>query len=65
MSEVYDRQQGGKRPVIAVTRGLKKDGSEWTLWSKAMPLYDMQGNFIAVVGIVRDVTATFKDVMIQ
>jgi tetratricopeptide (TPR) repeat protein len=35
------------------------------LWSKAMPVYDMQGNFIAAVGIVRDVTATFKDIMIH
>jgi tetratricopeptide (TPR) repeat protein len=32
--------------------------------SKAMPVYDMQGNFIASVGIVRDVTVTFKDIMI-
>jgi tetratricopeptide (TPR) repeat protein/ActR/RegA family two-component response regulator len=54
-----------KGPIIAVTRGLKKDGSEWTLWSKAMPVYDAQGNFIAAIGIVRDVTATFKDVMIH
>jgi DNA-binding response OmpR family regulator len=54
-----------KGPVVAVTKGVKKDGGEWTLWSKAMPMYDMQGNFIAVVGIVRDVTATFKDVMID
>ena len=54
-----------KGPIIAVTRGLKMDGSEWTLWSKAMPVYDMQGNFIAVVGIVRDVTATFKDILIH
>ena len=54
-----------KGPIIAVTRGLKKDGSEWTLWSKAMPVYDMQGNFIVVVGIVRDVTATFKDIIIH
>lgn len=30
-----------------------------------MPLYDVQGNFIAVVGIVRDVTATFQDIMID
>jgi tetratricopeptide (TPR) repeat protein len=30
-----------------------------------MPVYDAQGNFIAAVGIVRDVTATFKDVMIH
>jgi DNA-binding response OmpR family regulator/TolA-binding protein len=51
-------------PVVAVTKGVKKDG-EWTLWSKAMPIYDMQGNFIAVVGIVRDVTGTFKDIMID
>ncbi len=54
-----------KGPVIAVTKGVNKDGAEWTLWSKAMPLYDMQGNFIAAVGIMRDVTATFRDVMIQ
>jgi PAS domain S-box-containing protein len=53
-----------KGPIIAVSRGLKKDGSEWTLWSKAMPVYDMQGNFIASVGIVRDVTATSEDVTI-
>lgn len=51
-----------KGPVIAVTRGLKKDGSEWTLWMKAMPVYDSQGQFIASVGTVRDVTATFGDV---
>ena len=52
-----------KGPVIAVTNGVKTDGSAWTLWSKAMPVYDMQGNFIASVGIVRDVTANFKDVI--
>jgi CheY-like chemotaxis protein len=52
-----------KGPIIAVTKALKKDGSEWTLWSKAMPVYDMQGNFIASVGIVRDVTATVDDIM--
>jgi CheY-like chemotaxis protein len=54
-----------KGPIIAVTRGLKKDGSEWTIWSKAMPVYDKQGNFMASVGIMRDVTATFKDIMID
>jgi CheY-like chemotaxis protein len=54
-----------KGPVVAVTKGIKKDGEEWTLWSKAMPIYDMQGSFIAVVGIVRDVTGTFKDIMID
>ena len=54
-----------KGPIIAVTKGLKKDGSEWTLWSKAMPVFDMQGNFIASVGIVRDVTATFEDAIIH
>jgi CheY-like chemotaxis protein len=54
-----------KGPVIALTKGIKKDGREWTLWSKAMPVYDMQGNFIAAVEIVRDVTATFEDVLIQ
>jgi CheY-like chemotaxis protein len=54
-----------KGPVMALTRGINKDGREWTLWSKAMPVYDMQGNFIAAVGIVRDVTATSEDVLIQ
>lgn len=53
-----------KGPVIAVTRGLKKDGSEWTLWMKAMPLYDCQGQFIASIGTIRDVTTTFRDVII-
>ena len=23
--------------IIAVSRGVKKDGSDWTLWMKAMP----------------------------
>jgi DNA-binding response OmpR family regulator len=54
-----------KGPVIAVARGKKTDGTEWTLWSKAMPIYDNQGNFIAVVGTVRDVTATFGDIVIK
>jgi DNA-binding response OmpR family regulator/Flp pilus assembly protein TadD len=54
-----------KGPVIAVTKGFKRDGSEWTLWMKAMPVYDGQGNFIAAVETVRDVTATFKDIVIH
>jgi tetratricopeptide (TPR) repeat protein len=54
-----------KGPVIAVTRGKKQDGSDWTLWTKALPLVDAQGNFIAVAGIVRDVTSTFGDVIIR
>jgi CheY-like chemotaxis protein len=54
-----------KGPVIAVTRGKKQDGSEWTIWTKALPLFDGQGNFIAVAGIVRDVTSTFGDVVIR
>ncbi len=53
-----------KGPVIAVTRGQKKDGGDWTLWMKAMPVYDSQGQFIASVGTVRDVTATFSDIVI-
>ena len=53
-----------KGPIIAVTDGIKKDGSKWTVWSKAMPVYDMQGNFIAVVGIVLDVTSSFKDIKV-
>jgi PAS domain S-box-containing protein len=49
-------------PVIAVIRVLKKDGREWTLWMKAMPVYDDEGRFIATIGAIRDVTATFGDV---
>lgn len=54
-----------KGPVIAVIRGQKKDGGEWTLWMKAMPVYDSQGQFIASVGTIRDVTTTFGDVVIR
>lgn len=54
-----------KGPVIAVTRGKKRDGSDWTIWTRAMPLFDAQGIFIAVAGIVRDVTSTFGDVVIR
>ena len=54
-----------KGPIIAVCKGSKKDGSDWTLWTKAMPVYDGQGNFIAAVGTLRDITATFKDVVIK
>jgi len=54
-----------KGPIIAVTKATKKDGSDWTIWTKAMPVYDGQGNFIAAAGMVRDVTATFKDVIIR
>jgi CheY-like chemotaxis protein len=54
-----------KGPVIAVTRGQRKDGREWTLWTKAMPIFDGFGNFIAVTGTVRDVTTTFSDVVIR
>jgi PAS domain S-box-containing protein len=51
-----------KGQIIAVIKGKKRDGSEWTLWAKAMPLYDGQGNFLAAVETIRDVTATFKDI---
>lgn len=54
-----------KGPVIAVIRGQKKDRGEWTLWMKAMPVYDSQGRFIASVGTIRDVTTTFSDVVIR
>ena len=54
-----------KGPVIAVIRGQKKDGGEWTLWMKAMPVYDSQGQFVASVGTIRDVTTTFGDVVIR
>lgn len=51
-----------KGTIVAVTRGQKKDGSDWTIWSKAHPIYGCRGNIIAVVGTVRDVTTTFGDV---
>jgi CheY-like chemotaxis protein len=54
-----------KGPVVAVTRAKRKDGREWTLWTKAMPLFDAFGNYIAVAGTVRDVTTTFSDVVIR
>ena len=54
-----------KGMIIAVTRGQKKDGSGWTLWAKAKPIYDSHGDFIAVVSTVRDVTATFGDVPLR
>jgi tetratricopeptide (TPR) repeat protein/ActR/RegA family two-component response regulator len=54
-----------KGPIIAVTKAVKKDGGDWTIWTKAMPVYDGQGNFIAAAGMLRDVTATFKDVIIR
>jgi DNA-binding response OmpR family regulator len=54
-----------KGPVIAVIRGQKKDGSEWTLWMKAMPVYDSQGQFIASVTTIRNVTTTFSDVVVR
>jgi tetratricopeptide (TPR) repeat protein len=51
--------------VVAVTRAKKLDGTEWTLWMKAIPLFDNRGEFIAAASIVRDVTSTFKDVSIE
>lgn len=60
---VISREKDG--PVVAVTRAKKAGGKEWTLWMKALPIFDNHGDFIAVVGIVRDVTATFKDVTFQ
>jgi len=48
-------------PIIAVTKGTRPDGKEWTLWMKAQALYDVRGNYIAAVGTVRDITATVKD----
>lgn len=51
-------------PVVAVTRGRKPDGKEWTIWTKATPLFDGRGRFIAAAGIIRDVTTTFSDVVI-
>jgi PAS domain S-box-containing protein len=60
---IINREKNG--PVVAVTRAKKVDGTEWTLWMKAMPLFDNHGEFIAAASIVRDVTSTFKDVSIE
>ncbi|MDP2797946.1 MAG: response regulator [Methanoregula sp.] len=54
-----------KGMAIAVTRGQKKNGSGWTIWAKAKPIYDGRGEFIAAISTVRDVTATFGDVTIR
>lgn len=51
-----------KGPIVAVIRGIRRDGKEWTLWMKAMPLYDGRGSYIAAICAVRDITATVKDV---
>jgi len=53
-----------KGPVVAVTKGVRPDGRAWTLWMKAMPLYDVRDTRIASIGIVRDITATVKDLPI-
>jgi CheY-like chemotaxis protein len=50
-------------PIIGVARGIRHDGSGWTFWIKVMPVYDALGVFLAVVGTVRDVTATFGDII--
>src|SRR5208337_497381 len=42
---IISREKNG--PVVAVTRAKKVDGTEWTLWMKAMPLFDNHGEFIA------------------
>jgi CheY-like chemotaxis protein len=60
---IISREKNG--PVVAVTRAKKVDGTEWTLWMKAIPLFDNRGEFIAAASIVRDVTSTFKDVSIE
>jgi len=60
---VISREKNG--PVVAVTRAKKADGTEWTLWMKALPVFDNHGEFIAAASIVRDVTSTFKDVSIE
>lgn len=58
---IVSRMKNG--PIISVTRGVKKDGSGWTIWSKAMPVFDASGSFLAVVGTIRDVTSTFGDII--
>lgn len=60
---IISREKNG--PVVAVTRARKADGTEWTLWMKAMPIFDNHGDFVAAICIVRDVTSTFKDVSIE
>ncbi|MFZ1897186.1 response regulator [Methanoregula sp.] len=59
---VISKEKNG--PVVAVTRAKKADGTEWTLWMKALPIFDNHREFIAAACIVRDVTSTFKDVSI-
>jgi CheY-like chemotaxis protein len=58
---VISRVKNG--PIIGVTRGIWPDGSGWTIWTKAMPVFDTFGNFLAVVATLRDVTATFGDII--
>ena len=53
------------RDVVAVTRGTKLDGTDWVLWMKAMPVYDESGVFVATIGTIRDITATFGDIVIH
>jgi len=64
-TKIYDRQQDRKRPIIAVTKATKKDGSDWTIWTKAMPLYMVRETLSQLPVMIRDVTATFKDVIIR
>jgi DNA-binding response OmpR family regulator/Flp pilus assembly protein TadD len=54
-----------KGMIVAVTRGQKKNGSDWTIWAKAKPIYDGRGEFIAAISTVRDITATFEDITIR
>lgn len=60
---VISKEKNGS--VVAVTRARKPDGTEWTLWMKATPLFDNRGEFVAAACIIRDVTSTFKDVSIE
>ena len=43
---VISKEKNG--PVVAVTRAKKADGTEWTLWMKALPIFDNHREFIAV-----------------
>ncbi|MCX6685501.1 MAG: tetratricopeptide repeat protein [Methanoregula sp.] len=45
-----------KGMVIAWIRAMRPDKKEWTLWMRAMPLYDGKGTFIGAVSSVRDIT---------
>lgn len=54
-----------KGSIVAVTTGTKPDKKPWTIWMKAMPIYDSLGNFMGAVGSMKDITATIGDVPLE